>query len=213
MDSDDYWYSNKLLFIKKKIIEDKNEFFYHNMHIYSKKKFFFRRKLYDSFKNQFNSKFDELVINGNDIIQSSVVVKKNLIKKVGYISEEKNLVTWEDFDLWLKISKITNKFTRIEKCLGRYFISENKKEKHKRFLKNIKYFKKKYKLSIKKIMKKHNLNKIWWIEYSQGIDDYYNRKFVQAKKKFNQIEIYNKRIKLNIIYIKFKIFFKQILKK
>ena len=30
-------------------------------------------------------------------------------------------------------------------------------------------------------MKKHNLNKIWWIEYSQGIDDYYNRKFVQAK--------------------------------
>ena len=213
LDSDDYWYSNKLLFIKKKIIEDKNEFFYHNMHIYSKKKFFFRRKLYDSFKNQFNSKFDELVINGNDIIQSSVVVKKNLIKKVGYISEEKNLVTWEDFDLWLKISKITNKFTRIEKCLGRYFISENKKEKHKRFLKNIKYFKKKYKLSIKKIMKKYNLNKIWWIEYSQGIDDYYNRKFVQAKKKFNQIEIYNKRIKLNIIYIKFKIFFKQILKK
>ena len=62
-------------------------------------------------------------------------------------------------------------------------------------------------------MKKHNLNKIWWIEYAQGIDDYYNRKFVQAKKKFNQIEIYNKRIKLNIIYIKFKIFFKQILKK
>ena len=49
--------------------------FYHNMHIYSKK-FFFSRKLYDSFKNQFNSKFDELVINGNDIIQSSVVVKK-----------------------------------------------------------------------------------------------------------------------------------------
>ena len=146
LDSDDYWYSNKLLFIKKKIIEDKNEFFYHNMHIYSKKNFFFSRKLYDSFKNQFNSKFDELVINGNDIIQSSVVVKKNLIKKVGYISEEKNLVTWEDFDLWLKISKITNKFTRIEKCLGRYFISENKKEKHKRFLKNIKYFKKKYKL-------------------------------------------------------------------
>ena len=182
LDSDDYWYSNKLLFIKKKIIEDKNEFFYHNMHIYSKKNFFFSRKLYDSFKNQFNSKFDELVINGNDIIQSSVVVKKNLIKKVGYISEEKNLVTWEDFDLWLKISKITNKFTRIEKCLGRYFISENKKEKHKRFLKNIRYFKKKYKLSIKKIMKKHNLNKIWWIEYSQGIDDYYNRKFAQAKK-------------------------------
>ena len=56
-------------------------------------------------------------------------------------------------------------------------------------------------------------DKIWWIEYSQGIDDYYNRKFVQAKKKFNQIEIYNKRIKLNIIYIKLKIFFKQILKK
>ena len=28
-------------------------------------------------------------------------------KKVGYISEDINLVTWEDFDLWLKISSIT----------------------------------------------------------------------------------------------------------
>ena len=99
--------------------------------------------MYDSFKNQFNSKFDELVINGNDIIQSSVVVKKNLIKKLVIFLRKKNLVTWEDFDLWLKISKITNKFNYIEKCLGRYFISENKKEKHKRFFKKYKIFQKK----------------------------------------------------------------------
>ena len=33
--------------------------------------------------------YDDLIINGNSIIQSSVVVKKDLIKKVGYISEKK----------------------------------------------------------------------------------------------------------------------------
>ena len=214
LDSDDYWYSNKLSFIKKKIIEDNNDFFYHNMHVYyKKKKNFFNKKLYESFKNNFQNKFDELIINGNDIIQSSVVIKKNLLKKVGYISEKKNLVTWEDFDLWLKISQITNKFTRINKCLGKYFISENKREKHRRFLDNIKYFKKKYKLSINKVKKKHHLKNIWWIDYAQGLDDYYQGKFSKAKKKFNQIKINNKRIKLNIRYIKLKIFFKQILNK
>ena len=51
------------------------------MHVYYKKKKFFNKKLYESFKNNFQNKFDELIINGNDIIQSSVVIKKKFIKK------------------------------------------------------------------------------------------------------------------------------------
>ena len=182
LDSDDIWYRDKLNQIQKKIIKDKSDFIYHNMHAYSKKKNFFYKKLYNSSKNRLKIKFDELIVNGNDIIQSSVVLRKNLIKKVGYISEKKNLVSWEDFDLWLKISQVTNKFNNIDKCLGKYFISENKKEKHKRFLNNIKHFKRKYKLSINKIMRKYNLDEIWWIHYARGLDDYNHGRYNEAKK-------------------------------
>ena len=52
-------------------------------------------------------------------------------------------MTWEDYDLWLKISKITNKFSLINECLGKYYISNDKEIKHKRFITNIKNFKKK----------------------------------------------------------------------
>ena len=76
--------------VYKEIIKNNSEFIYHNMHISSETKNFLK-KLYNYEKKKINNKFDDLIINGNDIIQSSVVVKKNLIKKVGYISEKKNL--------------------------------------------------------------------------------------------------------------------------
>ena len=212
LDSDDFWYQNKLLEVKKKIIKDKSDFFYHNMHIHSQEKKIFKQKLYSNFKDQSKIKFDDLIKNGNDIIQSSVVVKKKLIKKVGCFSESKNLIASEDFDLWLKISLITNKFNRINRCLGKYFIPENKKEKHNRFINNIKNFKKKYKSFINKIMIKYNLNEIWWIQYADGIEDYNRGKLDKAKKKLNKIKINNNRIKLNIAFIKLKIFLKQILR-
>ena len=50
------------------------------MHIYNDSKFFFKRKLYSYEKNKKKSKFEDLIVNGNDIIQSSVVLKKKIDK-------------------------------------------------------------------------------------------------------------------------------------
>ena len=173
----------------------------------------FKRKLYYGFKDQLDNRFDDLIINGNDIIQSSVVVKKKLIEKAGYFSESKDLMYWEDFDLWLRISQITNKFQRINECLGQYFISRNKKIKHSRFIKNITYFEKKYRVSIRFLKKKYKLKNIWWIQYAKSLDSYNKNRLTETKKILDEVEVYNKRIRLNIIYIRFKIFIKGFLKK
>ena len=162
--------------------------------------------MYNYEKKKLTNKFDDLIINGNDIIQSSVVVKKNLIKKVRYISEEKKLVTWEDYDLWLKISQITNKFTLINKCLGRYYISNDKKIKLKRFIANIKSFKQKYRSSIKKILIKYRLKEIWWVKYAHALNYYNEKNYSKAKQKLSLIKTNNKKNSYNIFYIKFKIF-------
>ena len=170
LDSDDYWFSNKLDETLKIIQKKKYDFIHHNMYVDKDSLKIFKSKLYDyNIKNQ-KIKFEDLILNGNNIIQSTVVVKKKILKKVKFFSNKKELVAWEDFDLWLKIAKITNKFYLIDKCLGGYYVSKNKNEKLKRFIKNISEFKKKYRLDVSAIKKKFNTKNLWWIEYAEALN-------------------------------------------
>ena len=57
--------------------------------------------------------FSDLLYCGNPIACSSVILKKSLITSISGFSENPNLVANEDFDAWLRISKISNKFIRI----------------------------------------------------------------------------------------------------
>ena len=66
---------------------------------------------------------------GNALANSSVVARKSLIAKVGGLSESKDLRAVEDFDLWLKLSEITERFSYINKTLGGYWVSANNTSK------------------------------------------------------------------------------------
>jgi len=52
------------------------------------------------------------------------MVRKNILEKVGLINESKKLVASEDFNTWLKISKVTDQFLYLPKRLGFYLIHE-----------------------------------------------------------------------------------------
>ena len=62
-----------------------------------------------------NNLLIDTIKKGTAIGNSSVVVRKEMLKKIGGISEDKNLVASEDFNTWLKIAKITNQFKYIKK--------------------------------------------------------------------------------------------------
>ena len=62
----------------------------------------------------------DLLLRGNPIANSSAFVKKELLIKVGYINEDKNLIAAEDFNTWLEISRVSEKFVLIEASLGSY---------------------------------------------------------------------------------------------
>lgn len=68
--------------------------------------------------------FENLLLKQNAIPNSSVCVKKDILLKVKGYSEDPQLIAVEDFDLWLKISKITEKFKHIPINLGEYTISD-----------------------------------------------------------------------------------------
>jgi len=122
LDSDDWWTNKKLEKIKK-IIESNKDFdlIYHKLYISDpKKKISLRKNLYSRNSNNF---FKDLIIKGNFIPNSSVVVKKDLLLKVNGISEDKNCFASEDYNCWIKIAKITNNFYFLNESLGYYYIN------------------------------------------------------------------------------------------
>jgi glycosyltransferase involved in cell wall biosynthesis len=120
LDSDDYWTENKL--------EECSNFFYrgtdliyHDLRIISATeqntpaRYIRSRKLRKPI-------FLDLLLHGNTISTSSVVVRSEIIKKVGGMRENLDLIGVEDYNTWLRISQITNEFRHINRILGTYRI-------------------------------------------------------------------------------------------
>src|ERR1019366_1373448 len=122
LDSDDWWYPNKLEICNK--YTSHYNVIYHTLEQYTiKGKVLFMGKI--NSRQLKGDIFSDLVINGNAICNSSVVVKKDLLIKIGGISEEKELVAVEDYDCWIRIAQIDKKFKYVNKCLGAYWIGNN----------------------------------------------------------------------------------------
>ena len=64
----------------------------------------FRNFVLSDFLKQATAKFEKVVI-------FSALPKETF-------DENKNLITWEDFDAWIRISQITNKFHKVNKTIG-----------------------------------------------------------------------------------------------
>ncbi|MBL7131549.1 MAG: glycosyltransferase [Candidatus Omnitrophica bacterium] len=113
LDSDDWWFPEKLELIKQKLYG--KDIIYHDLDIYIGDK----KKRFKKIKGRHLKKpvFVDLMRNENPLFTSSVVVKKSIIDKAGGFTTENTL---EDFDLWLKISRMTDNFTYIPKNLGVY---------------------------------------------------------------------------------------------
>lgn len=121
LDSDDWWYPNKLEECALHL--NSADIIYHDLDVYnniSEKPIscLHSRQLTDN-------PFTDLMLNNNALFNSSVVVKKSILDGIGGISEDKELISIEDSDCWLKISKITKKFFYLSKSLGAYWLESN----------------------------------------------------------------------------------------
>lgn len=65
--------------------------------------------------------FSALLCTGMSIPNSSVVVRRELLLSIGGVSEDRDLISIEDYDTWIRISKLTEKFHRLPECLGYYW--------------------------------------------------------------------------------------------
>jgi glycosyltransferase involved in cell wall biosynthesis len=118
LDSDDWWKPDKLSFCLSCLAN--NDLIYHNLEIRSAVSCHYKHKKTRSRSLKYNIKRD-LLVNGNVIPNSSVIVRKSILDRVGPITENKEFIAIEDFDYWIRISEYTNRFLYIPKTLGYYW--------------------------------------------------------------------------------------------
>ena len=106
-DSDDFWHNDKIQ-ISLEYIKG-FDFTYHHLLIENKGNFFLNNRKLISYQLS-DKPFLDLMTKGNPISTSSVLCKKSLFSKKNFFSEEKKLITVEDYDCWINLSKQNIKF-------------------------------------------------------------------------------------------------------
>jgi glycosyltransferase involved in cell wall biosynthesis len=140
LDSDDYWYPDKLT-VCIDYLND-SDAVYHHFDVVGKDVPWYRNK-FTARPVDNNNAFLDLLLHWNGIITSGVVVRKSVIDNIICFDEDKKLIGVEDFDFWLKLAKVTNRFTLVPKYLGAYYMTEisltrkfNDPVQHERYLLN-----------------------------------------------------------------------------
>ena len=176
LDSDDWWVPEKLEYSIKHI-NNGYDLVYHSLTRvvnYENHSIFKCRKLY-------NPIFLDLILNGNTIINSSVVIKKSLLLESGPLDENKEIIAAEDYDLWTRVSLITDKFYMIPENLGFYWYGGDNMSKKTNYGDKFRYIIKKHK---KRISKK-NLIKAYGFEcYVEGLNSLIHKRKKESLKFF-----------------------------
>ncbi len=116
LDGDDWWYPNKLEVVAQHCTG--LDVIYHELDYYDKNGKMPRTTNGRLIKTPF---FEDLLINGNCLSNSATCVRTAMLKRVGLLSEEKLLVAVEDYDLWLRLSQISERFLYLPDTLGAYW--------------------------------------------------------------------------------------------
>jgi glycosyltransferase involved in cell wall biosynthesis len=205
LDSDDWWNCRKL---EKSILylEEGADLVYHDMLIIKPKSIFnFIQKIKS--RNLVSNVYLDLLQNGNPIANSSVVINKKIIEEVSYISEDPRLLAAEDFDLYIRISRVTDKFKRISKNLGYYWIESNSESKP---IRSITYIKRLREIYGSNFVVNDKINLPCWMNYILASSYYkikkYNESYFYSHKNLTKFTNLNTYLKSFVLFLLSKIF-------
>ena len=129
LDSDDWWNTDKL----KRAIVAAGEGFdvvYHGLEIVGGASGLFKKKII--YNRQVKSPvLVDLLMKRNALATSSVMIRKEILLRVDGMNESPEMVAAEDYNTWLKCSRVTEKFFCISECLGYYSVHDQSVSKKK----------------------------------------------------------------------------------
>ena len=119
LDADDWWHPKKLE-ISIEELEKGHDFVYHDLIMYDESIDEIDKKVLMKTRVLKKPVYEDLLFHGNGITNSSVVVKRELMLKIDGFSENKLLIATEDYEAWLRLSKLNIEFLRLDNALGYY---------------------------------------------------------------------------------------------
>jgi teichuronic acid biosynthesis glycosyltransferase TuaG len=137
LDSDDYWYAQKIEKCLSRLLADKADVCVNSEMMVSNEKDL--GPIQCGTKEQLT--YFNLLFRNNLISTSSVLMKKSCIDVVGNFNEDSTMITAEDYDLWLRIANAGFKFTAVDEILGGHLLhssnSSSYVEKHHNAIKTV----------------------------------------------------------------------------
>jgi len=205
LDSDDRWMKDKLQVCIESVSQE-TDFIYHDLKIDTNSSRYNARKTLKSWKLKVPILLD-LLVNGNAIANSSVVVRKKFLHEIGGLNEEPELVASEDYNAWLRIALLTDKFTYIERILGYYLIHDDAVSKKDMSISSrvaVNEF-------LPKLSSRNKLKVEGRLRYISGIYNYNNGNYQKANNDlFFSLRHSNLRFSLRSFLVLAVIFFKKI---
>jgi glycosyltransferase involved in cell wall biosynthesis len=119
LDSDDYWTVDKLQTCINSMT-DNIDLIYHDLVLVGTFGIFRKRTM--NARQLYSPIISDLLVNGNPLATSSVVVRRSILNRIGGMNESTNMVAAEDFNTWLRVATISERFKYLPKKLGFYQI-------------------------------------------------------------------------------------------
>lgn len=120
LDSDDFWFPEKLAY-SLNALEGGADLVYHPLKIARQQSAFFCRTKLKT-RPLSSPIYSDLLEQGNPIPNSSVAVRRELLLAIDGFSEQEEVIAWEDYDAWLRLAKVTEKFIYLPQVLGSYWV-------------------------------------------------------------------------------------------
>lgn len=123
LDSDDWWARNKLQVVADSI-NSNVDFVFHGMLIEGSSPLY---SGLDRIPGRELSRpvFLDLLTKGNPIVTSSVTMRRELFSNIGGMSEALEMKGVEDFNAWLKVSRLSDNFLHLKDNLGTYRVHDS----------------------------------------------------------------------------------------
>ncbi|WP_319245422.1 glycosyltransferase [uncultured Propionivibrio sp.] len=119
LDSDDFWYPEKLQRCMDKLAEGYDLVCHAEVWVGSGER---RRTVH--YGPETRATYESLLLDGNCLSTSAVVVRREWVERAGGFSVQPEFVTAEDYELWLKLARDGAKIGFVDEILGEYLIHE-----------------------------------------------------------------------------------------
>ncbi len=182
LDSDDWWLEDKLETCVNNMSKNV-DFIYHAYEYNHNPRFFGKKKIIKGrhlTKPILNDLLITTIKKGSPICNSSVVVRKEILNKIGGLNEDKILVGSDDYNTWLRIANISDQFLYINKVLCCYLVHGNNTSNKDMSIPQ--------RLAVNDFIyllnEEQKINLEVKLKYISGSYNYLNNNFDEAKKDF-----------------------------